>query len=110
MPDWLRLAVGTLTVLRVPPPRQVDRRVAGGAMLAAPVVGLMLAIPAGVLCGVLPAVATGHRALVALLTAALTVALVAGLTRAIHLDGLAEEGLPIPPPHSSSEVVEVGRR
>jgi predicted RNase H-like HicB family nuclease len=27
-----------------------------------------------------------------------------------HLDGLAEEGLPIPPPHSSPEVVEVGAR
>ena len=25
-----------------------------------------------------------------------------------HLDGLAEDGLPIPLPHSSSEVVEVG--
>jgi predicted RNase H-like HicB family nuclease len=25
-----------------------------------------------------------------------------------HLDGLAEDGLPIPPSHSSSEVVEVG--
>lgn len=28
----------------------------------------------------------------------------------LHLDGLAEEGLPIPPAHSSSEVVEVGVR
>jgi predicted RNase H-like HicB family nuclease len=27
-----------------------------------------------------------------------------------HLDGLAEEGLPIPPSHSSPEVVEVGAR
>ena len=27
-----------------------------------------------------------------------------------HLDGLAEEGLPIPPRHSSPEVVEVGAR
>lgn len=25
-----------------------------------------------------------------------------------HLDGLAEDGLPIPLPHSSAEVVEVG--
>ena len=25
-----------------------------------------------------------------------------------HLDGLAEDGLPIPVPHSSSEVVEAG--
>ena len=41
----LRLMLGTLTVLRVPPPTSVDRRTAGGAMLLAPLGGLLLAVP-----------------------------------------------------------------
>ena len=40
--DALRLCLGTLTVLRVRPPDHVDRRVAGRAMVLAPLVGLGL--------------------------------------------------------------------
>ena len=43
MRDALRLALGTLTILRVRPPGRVDRRTAGRAMLLAPLVGLLLA-------------------------------------------------------------------
>ncbi len=39
MPDAVRLAIGTLTRIPVPAPRTVDRRVAGRAMLLAPLVG-----------------------------------------------------------------------
>jgi adenosylcobinamide-GDP ribazoletransferase len=86
MPDALRLALGTLTRIPVPAPRNVDRRVAGRAMLLAPLVGLLLAlvigVPAQVLVNVTP--------VGGLLGAALAVAALAWLTRALHLDGLAD--------------------
>ena len=86
MPDSLRLAIGTLTRIPVPAPRTVDRRVAGRAMLLAPLVGLLLAlvigVPAQVLVNVTP--------VGGLLGAALAVAALAWLTRALHLDGLAD--------------------
>jgi adenosylcobinamide-GDP ribazoletransferase len=82
--DALRLAVGTLTVIPVRPPARVDRRTAGAAMAAAPATG-------GVLGG-LAALAYSASSLVfgAWLSAALTVALLALLTRLIHWDGLAD--------------------
>ena len=85
MPDGLRLALTTLTVLPVPGPERVDRAVAGRAMLLAPLVGLAVALPAG-------AVLAGADALTSapLLAAALTVGGVAALPRGLHLDGLAD--------------------
>lgn len=104
MTDALRLALGTLTVLPVRPPTTVDRRTGGRAMVLAPAVGLVLAVLAGAVLWLLgwgpPAGETlrerglGSRAseLVVhpLLAAALTVGLLAWLTRALHLDGLAD--------------------
>ncbi len=46
---WL-LATGTLTVLRVPPPTVVDRRVAGTAMTLAPLAVLPLALAGALAC------------------------------------------------------------
>ncbi|WP_447646159.1 adenosylcobinamide-GDP ribazoletransferase [Nocardioides zeae] len=83
--DGLRLAVGTLSVLRVPPPRHVDRAVAGVAMTVAPGVGLVLALLVAVPVGVL-----AHLGSAPLLLAVLAVAGTAALTRALHLDGLAD--------------------
>jgi adenosylcobinamide-GDP ribazoletransferase len=83
--DSLRLALGTLTVVRVPPPREVSAAVAGRAMLLAPLAALPLAALAGaVLLGAellrLPPVAAAALAIGAL-----------GLgTRGLHLDGLAD--------------------
>lgn len=88
MTDGLRLALTTLTVLPLRPGR-VDRRAAGQAMLLAPLVGLVLALV------VTPVLVAGPRVLppggaAAVLTAALTIALLALLTRGLHLDGLAD--------------------
>jgi adenosylcobinamide-GDP ribazoletransferase len=80
----LRLALGTLTVLPVRPPSSVDRRTAGRAMVLAPLVALLLGVVVLAVLWVLPA------RLSSLVAATLTVALLALLTRAMHLDGLAD--------------------
>lgn len=101
--DAARLALGTLTAFPVRPPRVVDRRTSAWAMVLAPAVGLLLALAAGAWLWLLGWGPTrqpllhpvlGDRAydLVAgpMLSAALTVGLLAWLTRALHLDGLAD--------------------
>lgn len=85
MIDAWRLAVGTLTVLRVRPPRVVDRRTAGRAVLLAPLAVLPLAVVVGLVLWVglrlgTPALALGF----------LAVAVLALGTRCFHLDGLSD--------------------
>lgn len=80
-----QLALSWLTVLPVPTPGTVDRKVAASAIRWAPVVGLLLGgAAAGLLYGLvqlgIPALAAGL-----LVVAALAVA-----TRGMHLDGLAD--------------------
>jgi adenosylcobinamide-GDP ribazoletransferase len=84
MLDGLRLAITVLTVAPVRAGR-VDRRSAGAAMVLAPAVGLALGALAG--AALLAAVAAGAPTLVA---AVIAVALLAALTRGMHLDGLAD--------------------
>lgn len=81
---WL-LAVGTLTAVRVPPPTVVDPRVAGTAMVLAPLAVLPLA-GAVLLVGVV-GVGAGLPPLV---TALLALGVVAAGTRALHWDGLSD--------------------
>ena len=77
--------MGTLTVLPVRPPEQVDAGVARAMVLGAPLVFVPVAAVVGLVgWGV---VAAGPPTLVAGL---LCVGLLAWLTRAIHLDGLAD--------------------
>jgi adenosylcobinamide-GDP ribazoletransferase len=91
----LRLAVTLLTAVPLPggtrrsgtPNRGTvpDRRAVAAAMYLAPVVGLALG---GVAAGVLIGCRAGH--LEPLLSAVLAIAVLAALTRALHLDGLAD--------------------
>jgi adenosylcobinamide-GDP ribazoletransferase len=82
--DGFRLALTTFTIAPLRPGR-VDRATAGVAMSVAPYVGLALGAIAA-------AAALGFRVLDAppFLAAVLAVALALGLTRGLHLDGLAD--------------------
>lgn len=83
--DGLRLSIGTLTAVPVPPPREVDRPVARAAMLMAPLAVLPLALAAGLLAAAGIAVAAPP-----LLSAALVIGLLAWGSRGMHVDGLSD--------------------
>ncbi|TCC33561.1 adenosylcobinamide-GDP ribazoletransferase [Kribbella sindirgiensis] len=84
--DGLRLSFGTLTVLPAGMPSRVDRKVGGRAMVLAPVAG---AVVGGIAAGVI-ALAQLVKPEADLLAAVLGVLVVAGLSGALHLDGLAD--------------------
>lgn len=85
MTDALRLAFGTLSIIPVGLPRDVDHRTWGRSMIGAPVVGVVLGmVAAAVAIGLLE---LGASPLMAGVAAVATLAL---LTRALHLDGLAD--------------------
>lgn len=83
--DGWRLALGTLTALRVSPPDTVDRDTARTAMLLAP----LAALPLGLLVVVVGG-AGRLLGLTPLLTGVLVVAAVVAGNRALHVDGLAD--------------------
>ncbi|MDN4161791.1 adenosylcobinamide-GDP ribazoletransferase [Nocardioides abyssi] len=83
--DAWRLAVGTLTAVPVAPPRTVDARTAGRAMLLAP----LAAVPLGAVVAVVGLVGP-ELGLTALVTAVLAVAALVAGSRAFHLDGLSD--------------------
>jgi adenosylcobinamide-GDP ribazoletransferase len=83
--DAWRLAVGTLTALPVRPPRLVDQRRAGAAMLLAPLAVVPLALVVLVIAGV-----GGELGLPPLVVALLAVGAVALGNRGFHLDGLSD--------------------
>ncbi len=83
--DGLLLAVGTFTVLRVPPPRLVDRAAAGVAMALAPLAGLLVAVPAAGVVALARWLGAGD-----LVAAVLGVVVLAWGTGGLHLDGLAD--------------------
>lgn len=104
--DSWRLAIGTLSALPVAPPRHVDRRRAGLAMVLAP----LAMLPAAV---VLVAVAAGGHVLElpVAVTALLVVAAVVLGNRGFHLDGLSDtaDGLAASyDPERSLEVMKSG--
>jgi adenosylcobinamide-GDP ribazoletransferase len=101
--DALRLALGTLTIVPVRPPVRVDRRTGGRAMVLSPLVGLLLG---GLLVGALWLC----RGLPPLVAATLAVALLAVLTRGIHLDGLADTADGLGSGRLGAEAVAVMRK
>ncbi len=109
MPDWIRLSIGTLSIFRIPPPKSVDSPTPARAMLAAPAVGLLLAIPASLLIVGLTWLGK-PGALVDLLIAAIVVALLAWLTRAMHLDGLADTADALGSGKSAAAALDIMRK
>lgn len=80
--DALRLGFGTLTAIRVPPPRSADKARAGWAMTFAPLVSAVLAGIALALIEILDSAG--------IVVGFLMIGLLALLTRGMHLDGLAD--------------------
>jgi adenosylcobinamide-GDP ribazoletransferase len=101
----VRLAVGTFTVIPVPPPTRLDRPTARLAMIIAPVatlpIGAAVAV-AGVVGGLL--------ALPSLVTAALAIGVSAVGSRGLHLDGLADTADGLSASYDRARSLEVMRR
>jgi adenosylcobinamide-GDP ribazoletransferase len=102
--DGLRFALGTLTVLPVPVTRW-DRDAARRGMEWAPLAGLLVGLTAA---------AAGELALLlgasALLSAVVTIAVPAVLTRGLHLDGLADVADGLGSAKSAEDTLRVMKR
>jgi adenosylcobinamide-GDP ribazoletransferase len=103
--DALRLAFGTLTRLPTAPPRSVDRRTAGRAMLLAPLTAVppmlvLVLLHLGVADGPVPA----------LVAAVLVIGLTAWWSRGLHLDGLADTADGLAASYDPARLLEVMRR
>lgn len=103
--DGIRLAVGTLTVLPVPPPRTVGPSVAAVAMSLAPVAAVPVAA-----AGVAVVYAGDALALPPLLTATAAVAGLAVASGLLHLDGLADSADGLASQGTRERRLEVMRR
>jgi adenosylcobinamide-GDP ribazoletransferase len=105
MRDAWRLAVGTFTALRVPQPVHVDRTVLGRAMLLAPLTTVPASL-AWVALGVAASAGWAPSGVVAVLALVVT----ALLSRALHLDGLADLADGLTSGHDPVRSLEVMRR
>lgn len=121
--DGLRLAIGTLTRIPVQAPERVDRVTSAIAMTLAPLVGLLLAVIVGVPMVLLdrlledghggaPNAGPGQTAgtLGSLVIAGLIVTALAWLTRAIHLDGLADTADALGSNKPADQALAIARR
>ena len=105
MRDAWRLTVGTFTALRTAPPRHVDDRVLGLSMLLAP----LTALPAALVWVVL-GVLVGAGLVPPLVASVLAVTTTALVSRALHLDGLADLADGLTSGHDPTRSLEVMRR
>jgi adenosylcobinamide-GDP ribazoletransferase len=87
--DGLRLAVGTFTAVRVPAPVSVDAATVRAALLMVPLVGAVVGGAGGAVLEAVRA-ATHHSVAGVWLSAVAGIATVVALSRALHLDGLAD--------------------
>jgi adenosylcobinamide-GDP ribazoletransferase len=103
--DPLRLAVGTLTAVRIAPPTSLEAPIPGRAMALAPLVGLVPGLTAAVLVwfGLRLGLSTSVLAVVAIGVFALT-------TRGLHLDGLADTADGLAASYNRDRALEVMRR
>lgn len=104
--DGWRLAIGTFTRIPIPAPSTVGRSQARAAMLVGPAVML----PPTVIIGVLAQVLVNATSTPGLLGAALAVSVLAWLTRALHLDGLADTADALGSGRPSAQALEIARR
>lgn len=100
----LRLAISTLTIVRAGAPR-VDARAAGAAMTSAPLVGLGLG---GAAAGVGQIADWWTQS--PLISATLAIATLAALTRALHLDGLADTADGLGSGKPAAEALDIMKR
>ena len=103
-----RLCWGTLTRLPVKPPGVIDKRTASGAMLSAPMVGAVLGIVTGAVAWGIWLIKPDTAG--ALLAAVISLALLAWLTRAIHLDGLADTADALGSGKPADEALAIARK
>lgn len=104
--DGLRLAIGTFTRIPVPAPREVGRREARAAMLLGPAVALVPALVVAVAAQVLVSLTPTPG----LVGAALALTALAWVTRALHLDGLADTADALGSGKPAATALEIARR
>jgi adenosylcobinamide-GDP ribazoletransferase len=100
----LRLAFGTLSIIPTRPPDHIDRTVAGRAMSLAPLVALAISLPLWLL------VSVGRHHASWVIIAVLWLAGLAVLTRAMHLDGLADTADALGSRKPAADALELMRR
>jgi adenosylcobinamide-GDP ribazoletransferase len=105
MRDAWRLAVGTFTAVPTRSPLTVDSHTLGGAMLLAPLTTLPVVLAWGVL-----ALLTTHGLLPYAVAAVLALVAPALLSRALHLDGLADLADGLTSGHDRQRSLDVMRR
>ncbi|MGI9196566.1 MAG: adenosylcobinamide-GDP ribazoletransferase [Candidatus Nanopelagicales bacterium] len=104
----VRLAIGTFTIFPAGMPARVDRASARGAMLLAPLLGLLLgAIAAAIMWAVRTVAGAAYGDLLA---ATLAVGALAYMTRALHLDGLADSADALGSGRRGPAALEIARR